>query len=64
MSVTERASRDAKRLTSKIIELYRGDFDIDAAQNRKFVQEYAKNIITYRARYVFRRDGVASKGCE
>ena len=47
MSMTERAGRDAKRLTdSKIIELYRGDFDIDTAQNRKFVQEYAKKILS------------------
>lgn len=47
MSMTERAGRDAKRLTdSKIIELYRGDFDIDAAQNRQFVQEYAKKILS------------------
>ena len=47
MSMTERASRDSKRLTdSKIIDLYRGDFDIDAAQNRGFVSEYAKKILS------------------
>jgi hypothetical protein len=47
MSMTERASRDSTRLTdSKIIDLYRGDFDIDAAQNRGFVSEYAKKILS------------------
>ena len=47
MSMTERASRDATRLTdSGIIEMYRGDFDIDAAQNRAFVTEYAKKILS------------------
>ena len=54
MSVTERAGRDAKRLTeSKIIELYRGDFDIDTAQNRQFVQEYAKKILSPTEQGVF-----------
>jgi uncharacterized small protein (DUF1192 family) len=47
MSMTERASRDATRLTdSGIIDLYRGDFEIDAAQNREFVTEYAKKILS------------------
>jgi len=47
MSMTERASRDSTRLTdSGIIDLYRGDFDIDAAQNRGFVNEYAKKILS------------------
>jgi len=54
MSTTERAGRDAKRLTdSKIIELYRGDFDIDTAQNRQFVQEYAKKILSPTEQGVF-----------
>ena len=47
MSMTERASRDATRLIdSGIIDLYRGDFEIGALQNRDFVQEYAKKILS------------------
>ena len=47
MSMTERATRDSTRLQdSGIIDLYRGDFDINAAQNRGFVSEYAKKILS------------------
>ena len=47
MSVTERAGRDAKRLTSaNIIDRFRGDFDINSAQNRDFVKEYAKEVLS------------------
>ena len=47
MSMTERASRDSTRLKdSGIIDLFRGDFDIGSAQNREFVSEYAKKILS------------------
>ena len=47
MSMTERASRDAERLVkSKIIDTFRGDYEIGAAQNRPFVTEYAKKILS------------------
>ena len=54
MSVTERSSNDAKKLTeSNIIDTFNGDFDIDAAANRTFITEYAKKILSPTEQGVF-----------
>jgi uncharacterized membrane protein YgcG len=62
MSMTERASRDATRLTeSGIIDLFRGDFDIGSTQNREFVSEYAKKVLSPTEQGAFvRSDGSPS----
>ena len=65
MSVTERATRDAKRLTNKnIIDKFRGDFDVNSAQNRDFVKEYAKEILspTEQGKFFSSDGGVSQEG--